>query len=62
MLKKAASAVGVMLLACSALSLVLVLLGYGPWQRWLAPTALISVAWGVATLLRERRVGPAEDT
>jgi hypothetical protein len=55
MLKQALAAAALMLLVCSALAMLLVLLGLGPWQRWLVPTLLISSAWAVATVVRAPR-------
>jgi hypothetical protein len=43
-----------MLGVCVVLGLIMVALGYGPWQRWIAPTVLVVVGWGVVTFIRGR--------
>jgi|APLow6443716910_1056828.scaffolds.fasta_scaffold42636_2 hypothetical protein len=55
MLRVALVAAGQMLLVGILLGLVLVILGHGPWQRWLQPLIIMTVGWGVASYVRARR-------
>lgn len=55
MLKGALVAAGRVLLVCVLLGLVLVTLGYGPWERWLPPLVILTLGTGVLEYIRGRR-------
>jgi hypothetical protein len=54
-LKVALVAAGQMMLVCALLGLILVTLGYGPWQRWLPPLVIMTVGSGVLAYVRGRK-------
>lgn len=58
-LKRFLFAVVQMLLIGAVLASVLVVLGKGPWSRWLPPVVLIAMAWGTVSVLRHSRGGAA---
>jgi hypothetical protein len=59
MLKTFVIAVAQVFMAGAALATVLVLLGHGPWNRWLMPLLLVAAGYGIVTLLRRRRTSTA---
>jgi hypothetical protein len=56
-LKKALVEAGQVALAGIVLALILVTLGYGPWQRWLPPLVIVAVGRGVLVYIRGRNRG-----
>jgi hypothetical protein len=55
MLKIFLIAVGQILVIGAVLALVLVILGHGPWSRWLAPILLVAPVYGIVTVIRRSR-------